>query len=201
MLFFTKEFVPSITLLATTEHVKCAAQVTILSPCIAEWSWVKVYRLVWIPAVTTHRIHHSRVEMVTVTFLEVNCTKCIVFSRPLVWGSLPSARHVNHVWRYIDRHSNKLLQHEMGTLASKINKDKALKIMLFPLSFVEPCQTWLNIAYMSAWYIAIHGQMLPDYSQNINLVAAARSRGSGGYWKHRRGHGGHTRRLATYNNN
>ena len=31
---------------------------------------------------------------------------------------------------------------------------------------------------MSAWYIAIHGQMLPDYSQNINLVAAARSRGS-----------------------
>ena len=40
---------------------------------------------------------------------------------------------------------------------------------------------------MSAWYIAIHGQMLPDYSQNINLVAAAPSRGSGGYWKHRPG--------------
>ena len=35
-------------------------------------------------------------KMVTVTFLEVNCTKCIVFSRPLVWGSLPSARHVSH---------------------------------------------------------------------------------------------------------
>ena len=34
-------------------------------------------------------------------------------------------------------HSNKLLQPEMGTLASKINKDKALKIMLFPLSLLN----------------------------------------------------------------
>ena len=60
---------------------------------------------------------------------------------------------------------------------------------MFPLSFVEPCQTQPNMAYMSAWYIAIHGQMLPDYSQNINLVAAAPSRGSAGYWKHRGGTG------------
>ena len=84
------------------------------------------------------------------------------------------------------------LQPEIGTLVLKssltINKEKALKVM-FPLSFVEPCQTQSNMAYMSAWYIAIPGQMLADYSQNINLVAAAPSRGSAGYWKHRGGTG------------
>ena len=49
---------------------------------------------------------------------------------------------------------------------------------------------------MSAWYIAIHGQMLPDYSQNINLVAAARSRGSEDIGNTDRGHGGDTGSLA-----
>ena len=87
---------------------------------------------------------------------------------------------------------NSFFSRKLGHLSSKIFTDyqqgEGAKSHV-PLSFVEPCQTQSNMAYMSAWYIAIHGQMLPDYSQNINLVAAAPSRGSAGYWKHRGGTG------------